>query len=72
MNPEETAQELSDLGKSDFRLLSRLEAIHTALEVNRKRRCDLLSELAGAVPMDDTVRSTVIEPKDDGKGGKGG
>lgn len=71
MNRNDVAKELAHLGNSDFRLLSRLAAIHTALEVNRKRRCELLSLTAKSAGLDDDVTATVIEPKDD-KDGKGG
>ena len=68
MNKDEIAKELTDLGHSDFRLLSRLKAASKALEANRKRRCELLSlaachEDAGLEP---DVSAASVAPKDDG------
>lgn len=75
MNKDKIAKELAELGHSDFRLLSKLEAligritdVRVALEANRKRRCELLSEVAchADAGLDGEVMAASIAPKDDG------
>lgn len=68
MNKNEIAKELADLGHSDFRLLSRLKAVSKALEANRKRRCEILSQVAchADTGLEPDVSAASVAPKDDG------
>lgn len=68
MNKNEIAKELADLGHSDFRLLSKLKAVSRALEANRKRRCELLSQVAchADTGLEPDVQAAAVAPKDGG------
>lgn len=68
MNNNEIAKELADLGHSDFRLLSKLKAVSKALEANRLRRCELLSEVAchADTGLSPDVSAAAVAPKDGG------
>lgn len=67
--PNAIAEELAELGKSDKRLISKIEAATKALEANRARRCAILHTVAqlacDAGQLDGDVTAAVVEPKRD-------
>ena len=73
---DKIAKELSDLGRSDARLLDRiritmakLTEYQDALEVNRKARCELLCSVVAdhshTIGLSAAAADTVIAPKED-------